>query len=205
MKAEAEGISKHSIKEVTIKTRLDSAVKRPLDDIPDSGSPISCLTGEKFRHKIRKVVQQVRDITYFGSLLANFHVLRLVQENRKLPKLDSQFYQQCFRTLCGKSYEKKPCGNLRLLMKRYIQFRKNKNQNYWEKHLMKLGIQETFDTYFSHFDHFQELKKELKTLDCSNLSSILSIHAQSLATGVSNHVQENYDKLITRYDLLYYY
>lgn len=43
MKAEAEGINKHSVKEMTIKTRLDSAIRRRLEDIPEVG-PKCCLT-----------------------------------------------------------------------------------------------------------------------------------------------------------------
>lgn len=190
---------------MTIKTRLDSALNRPLENIPDTGSPISRVSGEKFKYKLQKAVLKVRDITYFASLLGNFHILRLLKENQKLPKLDYQFYDQCFRTLCGDKYQKKASGNLRNLILSYIEFRNGKNITFWERHEMKRGIQETFDAHFSQFAHFQRLKEELKTLDCKNLAQLLKYNAQSLATTLSNHVQENYDKLITRYNLLFYY
>ena len=196
--AKAQGLAKRDIRTHVIKTRIDSAVRRSLSNVVDN-QPISWRAGELFKKELRMVVAQVRDITYFGSLLGNYHILRLLEENEReeedlneLPMLDASYFQQCFRTICGKEYS--------ISRAAYEKLEGNQvdDPKPYQDHLMKFALQTTYNVFFSDIPGFQDLASRLGTLDCKSLSALLHNQAVNLAGNLSVHVSENFDKLILK-------
>jgi hypothetical protein len=189
--ADAAGVSKFEVKERTIKTRLDSAIRRSFSNVVGASNPISYMAGKAFKSKVRQIVTQIRDITYFGSLLGNMHVLLLVEGGSDLPLLNTQFYQQCFRVVCGNAYNPSPEKVLQLELSR------ESKPGPFKAHLMKMALQETYNEHFSTIT-YQKLALELKTLDQTGVAANLSMQAGILAANLATHVSENFDKLIQK-------
>ncbi|KAI8380972.1 uncharacterized protein BYT42DRAFT_287384 [Radiomyces spectabilis] len=57
---------------------------------------------ERFIAALQKVVEHVRDVTYVGSLFANLHILRCINENQRLPSFSHGLFYDLFSTIMGK-------------------------------------------------------------------------------------------------------
>lgn len=64
-------------------------------------------TFDAFVETIDRVVFNWNKIALEASLFVNFHVLRLIQENKPLPKLDTSLFEACCRVVVEGSKERK--------------------------------------------------------------------------------------------------
>lgn len=65
-------------------------------------SLINTCRSEKFVEATKEIVKHVRDITYAGSLLANFFFVKLLSENRAIPPITHDLCYGFFSLVAGK-------------------------------------------------------------------------------------------------------
>ena len=82
---------------------MSRATRQQRRDFNATGHMYTVKTGFKsiFHHQgladmAQRAVNLVKPIIVEGLLLANLHVLRLLESNRELPKMDETFFNRCF-------------------------------------------------------------------------------------------------------------
>ena len=151
-KAQLASDSGGNVSSKVIKTRLD-AVLMGQTDVDLNEIPITRSTALKVKLSLKDAVEKVRDITYFGSLLANLHVLVLLEAGRPVfHPLDQGFFMECFKLVCNR-----PETNLDM-QKLEIEY-ENLNEKEKITRDMKVSLKHTFVHHFKNINYYENFSK----------------------------------------------
>jgi hypothetical protein len=170
-----------------IKTRLDAVLmgQTDVDFGPNMQIPITRSTALKVKLSLKDAVEKVRDITYFASLLANLHVLVLLEETGSVSHpLDQNFFVECFKLICNHEESN---------LERKKREKEDLNEQEMINREMKDSLKRTFTNHFTTIDCYQNFSKD--NLNYEGLSNILAYSAQELVANLKTHLVLNYEKM----------
>ena len=131
---------------------------------------------------LREKVATIRDITYLGSLLANMHVLRMIEEKVPLHPINKSFYDACFREVCGNPYVTSENEEQKVLTSQ-----KQELAN------MKIKVAETYEEHFDKLNGM--INNDLRFLSSKNVSTILNHSSKELERNLKVHLAANFEKV----------
>jgi len=167
--AKEEGVEKHEMTIKVIKTYLGTV----LQSKPGGPSQESL---DLIKDRIKRLVVNLRDVSYRAALLSNYHILKLSHQKRPLPDLNQKFFYACLRAICG---DGKTWTNLQI---ENTEKEVNKKQKVMEN-----------DVYTSYLE-FINLLPRTEDINTAGLSYITPSIANDMVKNLSNLISSYFKK-----------